>query len=67
MTERDRRGSLACLAGIEANMAELQDTVDWWGWLSPGQRLIWKDFASTVRMFQHDLNELSRGDEVAPG
>ena len=64
ITELDRRCSLACLAAIEANMAELRDTVDWWGRLSPGQRLIWVDFAATVRMYQGDLNELQvrRGD-----
>jgi len=56
MSEVDRRSCLACLAAIEANMAELRGTEEWWKMLADTHRREWCDMAAMVRIYQHDLN-----------
>jgi hypothetical protein len=58
MNQVDMRSCFACLAAVEANMAELRGTESWWKMLSDLHRREWCDIEAMVRIYRHDLDRL---------
>ena len=58
MKEVDRRTARACLAAVEANLAELRGIPEWWSGLGPEVRRRFEEFAGEVRAWEHALEGL---------
>lgn len=57
MNESERRSARACLAAVEANLAELRDIPAWWRSIGPERRRELEEFAARVRAYEHDLEK----------
>ena len=58
--EIDRRSCRACLAAVEANLAELRGTPAWFQMIGAERRTQVLDFAAWIRDCEHQL-ESSQG------
>jgi hypothetical protein len=52
---------LACLAAVEANLAELRDIPDWWQRIGSERRQDWQRVEAQCRADQYELSNLATG------
>lgn len=56
--EIDRRSCRACLAAVEANLAELRGTPVWFHLIGPERRTALQEFAAWIRACEHELESV---------
>lgn len=66
MREVERRAAIACLAAVEANLAELRDIPEWWQRIGAERRADWQRVESQCRADQHELQNPAMGSGSVP-
>lgn len=64
MLEIDRRSCRACLAAVEANLAELRGTPAWFQLIGAERRVQVLEFTAWIRACEHELESVQLGIDL---